>query len=785
MSEENANPGKTDDEILEEARTRYALCLDADSDNHEKALSDLRFLSGDQWDEKDKTRRTLEGRPCLTINKLPTFLHQVTNEQRMNKPGIKVHPVDDNADEETAEVEQGLVRHIEYASNADVAYDTAVNCAAACGFGYFQLTTDYCSPISFDQDIKFKRIRNPLSVRIDPLSQSPDGSDMQFCFIESQMARSEFESMYPDASANNMSLFQSGSSYQYWLSDETVLVCEYYRIVKEKATVCLLTDGTSGYEDELAKPLPPEVQIKAKRESFRKRIEWFKLTGVDVLERTEIKMSPEMGQWIPVFPVYGDEIDIEGKPMRSGLVRYAKDPAQMYNYWMTSATEEVAMRNKTPYIGAEGQFEGYEDDWANANTTTFSYLQYKPVTSDGNLAPAPVRQPMADVPTGVLAMAMHAADNIKATTGLFDSSLGARSTANSGKQEIAQQRQGDMANFHYTDNLNRSVRHAGRVIISMIPFYYDSERVVRILGEDDTATHTKINAPIPVEDQEINEETGAIKTVLNDLTVGTYDVTVSSGPSYDTMRQESAEFFSNAMSSAKDPVTSAVVTYLAMKNQDVPGAEEATEMLKKLIPANILPPDPGKKDAPMVMTQKGPVPVEQAGQIIDQLGQHLEQMQPEIQKKQAELAAQEQDLIKLRNQLEERAIQVNYESKLQQSRESFTKQLLQAQEEAADAQQKAALTEALAQVEQIVSSYTLKVEEMVESVKTPANSLELEQDLTDKAKQDEIKGLLQQQHEQMFSQLQAVVSPLMAVMSAPRRLVRDDAGRPIGSEVVS
>lgn len=782
MSDKDA--GKSDDDILDEARKRYALCVDADSDNHQKALADLRFLSGDQWDDKDKTRRTIEGRPCLTINKLPTFLHQVTNEQRMNKPGIKVHPVDDKADEETAEVEQGLVRHIEYASNADVAYDTAVNNAAACGFGYFQLTTDYCSPTSFDQDIKFKRIRNPLSVKVDPLSQAPDGSDMQYCFIESQMARTEFEKLYPDANANNMTLFQNGTAYQYWLSEDTVLVCEYYRIVKDKATVVLLTDGTSGYKDERG-PLPAGVQVKATRESFRKRIEWFKLTGVDILERTEIKMSPEMGQWIPVFPVYGDEIDIEGKVTRSGLVRYAKDPAQMYNYWMTSATEEVAMRNKTPYIGAEGQFEGYEDDWANANTTTFAYLQYKPVTSDGNLAPAPVRQPMADVPTGVLAMAMHASDNIKATTGLFDSSLGARSTANSGKQEIAQQRQGDMANFHYTDNLNRTVRHAGRVIISMIPFYYDSERVVRILGEDDTASHTKINAPIPPGEQELNEETGAIKTVLNDMTVGTYDVTVKSGPSYDTMRQESAEFFSNAMSSAKDPVTSAVVTYLAMKNQDVPGAEEATEMLKKMIPANILPPDQGKEDAPMVMTQKGPVPVEQAGQIIDQLGAHLEQMQPEMEKKAAELAAQEQELVKLRNQLEEKAISVNYESKLQQSRESFTKQLLQAQEEAADAQQKAALTEALAQVEQIVASYTEKVEEMIDSVKTPANSLELEQDQADKAKQSELQGLLQQQHEQMFAQLQAVVSPLVAAMSAPRRLVRDDLGRPVGSEVVN
>lgn len=623
MSKEDAKPATTDDEILEEARTRYALCVDAESENRERALADLRFLSGDQWDDKDKTRRSIEGRPCLTINKLPTFLHQVTNDQRQNKPGIKVHPVDDDADEETAEVEQGLIRHIEYASNADVAYDRAVNSAAAIGFGYFQLTTDYVSPKSFDQEIRFKSIRNALSVKIDPLSTEPDGSDMQFAFIESQMARSEFEAKYPKAQANNKTLFSSGTSYQQWLTENTVLVCEYYRIERTPAKVVLLSNGESGYKDDMA-VLPPGVTVKNERDSYRQKVMWYKLTGVDILEKTEIKCD-----WIPLFPVYGDEIDIEGKVVRSGLVRYAKDPAQMYNYWMTSATEEVAMRNKTPYIGAEGQFEGYEGDWQNANNETFSYLQYKPVTIDGNLAPAPQRQPMADVPSGVLAMALHASDNIKATTGLFDSSLGARSNANSGKQEIAQQRQGDMANFHYTDNLNRTVKHAGRCILSMIPNYYDSERVVRILGADDTASHVKINAPIPPEQQQPDEETGAIKKVLNDLTVGQYDVTVSSGPSYDTMRQEAVDGMIQAGQSW--PQLWQIAGDKMIAAMDWPGAEEIADRIKKTLPPGIAE-DDDQAQEPLIQTHKGPLPASQAGQAIDMLSQQLEQAHAMLQK---------------------------------------------------------------------------------------------------------------------------------------------------------
>lgn len=774
MSLDDDKPATSDDEILEEARKRYALCVDADSDNREKALSDLRFLSGEQWDEKDKTRRTIEGRPCLTINKLPTFLHQVTNAQRQNKPGIKVHAVDDDSDEETAEVVQGLIRHIEYASNASVAYDTAVNSAAAIGFGYFQITTDYCDVKSFDQDIKFKRIRNSLSVKIDPLSQELDGSDMKFAFIESQMSRSEFKSQYPKAEANNMTLFQNGQAYQSWLSNETVLICEYYRIERTTATIFLLEDGSTCYKDEA----PKGITIKNTRESYKQKVMWYKITGVDILDKTEIKCD-----FIPVFPVYGDEIDIEGKVTRSGLIRYARDPAQMYNYWMTAATEEVAMRNKTPYIGAEGQFEGYENEWQDANVVSYSYLQYKPVTIDGNLAPAPQRQPMADVPTGVLAMAMHASDNIKATTGLFDPSLGAVKNASSGIQVQKQQQAGDVANFHYADNLNMTIRHVGRCIISMIPNYYDSERTVRILGEDDTATHQPINQPIPPEQQQPDEETGAIKKVLNDMTVGKYDITVAAGPSYDTMRQEAAEFFSSALSSAKDPTTSAILTYLAIQNQDVPGSEEAAAMLKKLIPPNILPPEDDKEQGQMVTTSQGPLTVEHAGQVIDQLQQQMQAAQPQLQKQAQENQQQEQELNSLRTELENQTQQLNYDKQLMQAKDAFTKQLVQAQEMAADAQQKATLTEAMAQIESIVAAYKDQVEEMVESVKVPATTEAAAEDVLATQKQAGMQEVLQQQHEQMMTQLSGIIQPLTQALSAPRKLVRDEQGRPTGSEI--
>lgn len=643
--------GSGDDAILERARKEYKLCQDADI-NRADAIDDLNFLKGgeNQWDAVAIARRKADGRPIITINSLPTYLHQVTNDQRQNTPSIKVHPAGDGADVETAKVRQGLIRHIEYDSNADIAYDRAVNSAAAIGFGYWRLITDYESETSFDQKIMFKSIRNALSVKLDPLGIEPDGSDINFAFIESLMSRPDFKSEYPKANACNTSL-TGDATYASWLTDATVLVCDYYCIEKTQEDVVLLSNGETGFKKDLVS-LPDGVTIQKTRKGERRKVMLYKITGVDILERTEIKCK-----WIPVFPVYGDEIDIEGKVTRAGIIRNAKGPKQAENVMMSGATEEIALRSKAPYIAVEGSFAGHEDEWNQANSRAFPYLEHAPVDVNGNLAPAPQRQPMADIPAGMLAMAMHAADNVKKTTGLFDASLGARGTATSGKQELAQQREGDMANFHYSDGLNRTVLHCGRCINSMIRYYYDAPRVVKILGEDDSVDYADINQ---VQRQEVQGEDGqmqAIHTVLNDMTAGEFDITVSAGPSYSTMRQENAEFFGNAMGAAKDPVTAAVLTYLAMKNQDIPGGEEATDMLKKLLPPGIAPPDKGKEAPPMVPTPQGPVPIEQAGQIIGQLGMQLEQASQAVQKAQGDKQASEV----LRQQNEQAALQLDAE----------------------------------------------------------------------------------------------------------------------------
>lgn len=605
------------DDLLATARERMSLCMDSDSDDRARAVDDLRFLAGEQWPAGAARQREIDGRPCMTFNRLPAFLRQVTNDQRQNTPGIKVHPVDSGADVETAEVIQGLIRHIEYSSDADVAYDTAVNSAAACGRGVFRLLTEYESPDSFNQVIRFKRERNPLNVYIDPYSQSPDGSDMRFAFINDTMSKEEFKRQYPDAKATDGITIQAlGDSANRWMPEGQVTVAEYYWIDEKKATLVMLSDGSSGYKEDLDEEVAAAagITIVAERTTTRRVVRWAKITACDVLEEAEIPCK-----WIPVFPVYGEELDVEGKVTRKGLVRDAKDPSQMYNFWMTSATEEVALRPKTPYIGAEGQFEVDKTKWATANAKTYPYIQYKPVTLGGVMAPPPQRQAMADVPVGVLQMAMHAVDDLKATTGIHDASLGARGNETSGRAILARQREGDVSNFHFTDNLNRAVRHAGRCIVDMIPRIYDTARVVRIRGEDESMSSAQINQPVM-------DEQGAVVRVLNNLTIGKYDVTISAGPSYTTQRQEAAEGMSNLAQAW--PKLMDIAGDKVVENLDWPGAEGIADRIKRTIPPQITGDgEEGQQEVPP-----------QVAQQLQQLQQALEQATQELQDAQSGLA---------------------------------------------------------------------------------------------------------------------------------------------------
>jgi hypothetical protein len=602
--------GQSDEDIIADARNYLELCQTANGENIREGITDLNFLAGNHWPETSKRERALDGRPCLTINKLPTFLQQVTNSQRQNRASTKVSPVGSGADIPTAEVRQGIIKHIEYISNADVATDTAVNSAAAIGFGYYRIMPEYESDKSFDQVLAYKRIRNPFTVAFDPGSQEPDGSDQKKCLIHIEEDKKSFQLQYPNAKIENTALPNASATVVQWSTNQYIRLGEFYRIEQTPAELVRMSDGGVFWADEITDAMKAGltkvgIYEMKRRSSFKTKVMWYKLTYHEILERTEI-----MCRWIPVFPVFGTEIDLNGKIVRRGLIRDARDPQLMYDYWMTAATEEVALRTKTPFVMAEGQDEGHANEWQQANTRSFPTLKYKPTTVDGLLVPPPQRQPMTDIPSGMLSMAMHANDNIKGTTGLFDSSLGAQGTATSGVQERAQQHQGNISNFHYQDGLVRTRRHSGRCLMDMIPHYYDTERIVRIMRDDGKAIEAvPINKKLePREAEKLAQDrnaksegryTVAAKEIMNDMTGGDYAAVIDSGPSFDTQRKEAAEAmiqFGQAWPKLMDVAGDEVVQAM-----DWPGAQRIARRIERTIPKEIKydPDDPNAGPPPL------------------------------------------------------------------------------------------------------------------------------------------------------------------------------------------
>ena len=616
MADDDNKMASDNEGIVKEVRDRLRTCIDANDSDRLLALDDLRFLNGEHWTDTERRQRDLDGRPCLTMNNAPAIVHQVTNDVRQNKQSIHVQPVDDKADPEIAEIIEGLCRHIEYDSGADAAYDTALEAAANCGFGFFRLVTEYCNPKSFDQDMKIKRIRNAFTVYVDPNAQEADGSDMLFAIITSKLTKQEFALQYPKAELTQDSMV-NGAGDGTWTGPDFVRLAEYYRIEQFPATLVQMSDGSVRLATDKGAP-PLGVTPIATRPTLIRRVMWYKITGVEVLESAQVPFD-----WIPVFPVYGDELDIDGEVKRSGLIRSAKDPMKMYDFFLTSITEEYALRTKTPYIGAVGQFEGMEQDWTDANNRSLAYLEYNPVTVDGNMAPAPQRQPMIDVPSGAFAIAGLMRDNVKAVTGIYDASLGNRSNETSGVAINARKSQGEIGNYHYSDNLSRAIRHLGRCIVSGVPRVYDTKRVLRILGIDGKAKTVEVNKPEVAK----GDDGGAVHTVLNDLTVGTYDVVVTSGPAYNTAREEATDAMLQV--GQNWPAIYEIAGDKIIGGMGFPGADDIGERIAKKLGISD---DDEQQDETMVQTPQGPIPAAQAGQLIGQMNDALEQMQAEMEK---------------------------------------------------------------------------------------------------------------------------------------------------------
>lgn len=645
-----AEQASKDAETVRIAKERHRLAVNATSSWRSESLEDLQFLAGEQWDEKTKIERENDGRPALTINRLPQFVRQVTNEQRQSKPSITVSPMDAMGDKKTAEVLQGVIRNIEYTSNADAAYAAAGQSAAATGLGYWDVCAEYESERSFGQRLTIRRIPNPHSVALDPGAKELAGDDARWGFISTDISKAEWEAKYPDKDApiSNGGWEGEGDAAADWVAKEGVRIHEYRCIEEEEDTlidisgarpelkIVLHGDGidiSSGtvLASEVGPKLARELQEEDKlptRPTTKRKVCWYKIAGEEIIDSGVLA-----GQYLQIVRVVGTEIEINGRTIYEGVIRHAKDPQKILNFSATAEIEAIALTPKAPWLMAEGQDEGYEEEWREANKRPLSRLRYRLKAIGGTLAPPPQRvQAEANI-SAITTARQQSGQDLSDVTGIYPTQFGAPAPEQSGRAILARQSQGQTSNFHFTDNLAAAIRYTGRICLDLIPTIYSDREVLRIVGEDGTQEMVPVNGHIG----DFRGERTSIQ-----LKRGKYDAACSMGPSYLSRRQEAA---AQTMELLKiNPNMFTIVGDLVVANMDIPGGDQIVDRLRKVLPPEIRPPDPEKQPPPAILQaqlQQAMSQNQQYAQAIDQLIAALHNAHDRVDSKEQEMASKE------------------------------------------------------------------------------------------------------------------------------------------------
>lgn len=598
MTDDDDRPGKeTDEDIIAEAKKRFTECEEWEATARNRYEMDMKFGNADaynryQWTDTVLAAREDAKKPVLTINKTQQHCNQIVNDARQNKAGIEVRPTGGGASVEGSDVLEGIVRHIEYVSRAQTAYDTATYNQVYGGWGYCRVLVDYADDDSFDQDIFIKRVADPMSIYLDKHIQQHDGSDARYGFVFKQTPREVAKQKYLEF-ADEFGQPPIGGASQ-WDGKDEVTECEYFRAGEKTDELILLPDefcqvlqvdpGTTVRKSTLPKELAKAIPKDAKRRKISETaIEWFLIVGNKIVDR-----KPWAGKYIPIARCIGQETIIDGVLDRKGHVRCLIDGQRMYNYQASEAVAFVALQTKTPWVGPLGAFEGLETYWNTANTQNHAWLPYNTKDADGvSIDGHPTRTEPPVAAQGHLEGMRTAESQMMLASGQYQAVMGAPSNETSGKAINARQRQGDNATYHFIDHQAQMVAHIGRIVLDLIPKIYDTPRVIKILCPDQTQMSVQIDpdaqqAHQQVQDPEAPEfDPQRVAAVFNP-SIGKYDVIADVGPSYATGRQEAFNAFSQVIS--QNPDAFHIVGDLWADAADFPGAEVMAKRLKNMLP---------------------------------------------------------------------------------------------------------------------------------------------------------------------------------------------------------
>lgn len=764
---------KSDEKLIRQAKDLLEDYQSTNSDNLKRAEDAIEFRALKQWPDKikrDREDQSQDGgaRPCPVLDKTNQYVRLVVNELRQNRAAIRIRPVDDVADPKIAEVYTGIIRHIEDSSNALNAYATAGEHAVDGGFGFWRILTEYCDPRSFDQEIRIKRIPNRFSVAFGRHTE-PDGSDAKEALIWEDVDVDAFRSDYPDAKVDG---FDQGDA---WGDDETVRVAEYMRIEETTTTLYLYADGAVLTDADLAEEGRDPAEAIQKRSTRLSTVKWYKLTANEVLESRDM-----LGSYIPLVKVIGNELVMpDGKIRTSGMVEAAMDPQRLHNYAHAGFIEHVALAPRAPWVAAKEAIAGYESDYAQANRRNITLLPYNHADEAGNPIAMPQRTPPAGIAPGWQQMLMNTEHGVEAAMGMYGPTVGAQSQEKSGIALKEQKSQGFDGNYHFADNLARSIQHCGRILLEWIPLVYDTARVARMLGEDGSEIMAYLN---PDQDHPVMERMDASgRTVKSyNLNIGRYDVTVSTGPSYTAKRQEASDNMLQLVQSKPEMLN--MIGDLVFKNLDFPGADQIAKRLRATVPPQLLEADGDQGD----MVQQKAAQLAQAQQQLDQQARSLFEKEQQLQAAEqqlseaaqnvstqgAEIGQQQASLEALRNEvLAERKILASEKASLAAEMRAAKLQMeLESVKSAEDSGKSA--NDLNAKIYEADKKY------QAELAKAAASVLQAQMSGAEPTEEPE------PQDESRLEMMMEVINQAVQRMSAPKRIVFDPDGNPVGIEPV-
>ena len=635
---------KDKQKIIAEAKDRFKRCSDRESNTRVNFMNDLRFGIGDsinnyQWPSANLTARQSQQKPTVTVNRVRVYCNQVINESLKNKAQIEIRPTGGGASFKSAEIFEGLIRHIENNSNAQLAYESAVRSQVYGGFGYCRVTTDFVDSESFDQEIHITRVADPLSVYLDPDIAEFDGSDAKFGFVFRDMNRKDFEKDYPKYKNEVNSEPLGEGQHSDWNDKDNIRLCEYYRIVTETDVLHHRSDGSTVKESDVkdadskiaaAKEADPNAEESetllsrlkrdsvAQRDVENKKVEHYLIAGDEIVETHEW-----LGKYIPIIRWIGEEFVVDGILDRKGHVRGLVAAQQAYNYHTSAGIEFVSLQSKTPWIAPVAAIEGFEELYNASNKVNLAVLPYNHKSEDGIIIPKPEREASPQFASAYLEGMKVAQNEMEMTSGQFPASMGEETNERSGKAINERQRAGLTATYHFTNNQATALRFLGEVLKDLIPKIYDTERVVKMLAEDGTMSTIQIDPnsptahkPVPALDPE-SIDPSQVAAIFNP-DVGEYAVVCTVGPQYDTRRQETLNALTMILS--QNESLAPIVGDLMFRCMDFSLADSIADRLKNMVPKQALgqAPDPQVTQLQQMLAQQH--------QVMNTLSQELTEL---------------------------------------------------------------------------------------------------------------------------------------------------------------